>query len=362
MIPGFIVLCLAGIILLLFMRIQVESGRLEARKKSVIEKDQPPVNVLTLELIPGTVRETLNLPGAVEPWTELKLSALVEGMVIKQSVKEGDFVDEDDIIAIIDPRDFENRLKVVKADLTLAKSNLKRSEELYKGKFIPRHQLDDALSRKESLEGTLKNTLLELERTTIRAPISGIVNKLYAKKGVQLQKGDPAAYLIQTDRVKVIVGIPESDIAEVRRLDYFTVSIDALSGRVFNGKRYFISQTPETMARLYRLEIEVSNENGEILPGMFGDVSIIKKEVTNALSLPVYSVISLENDSFVYIEDKSTAYRRQVKTGILDGWNIEIKSGLHAGDHVIVRGHRNVDEGRRVNVVRHVADPGDLLR
>jgi membrane fusion protein (multidrug efflux system) len=78
--------------------------------------------------------------------------------------------------------------------------------------------------------------------------------------------------------------------------------------------------------------------------------------------VPLYSVITRGDKQFVFTEKDGRASVRLVETGILEGWRMQVSKGLAKGDHVIVVGHRSVDEGQEVNVVRIVSDPEDLFK
>jgi membrane fusion protein (multidrug efflux system) len=93
-----------------------------------------------------------------------------------------------------------------------------------------------------------------------------------------------------------------------------------------------------------------------LLPGMFVRAEIVKKVATASLSVPLYTVITRNQEQFVYLEKGGLAERRPVELGILEDWKVQIKKGLTPGDRVIVEGHRNVEEGQKVNVVRVVSE------
>jgi membrane fusion protein (multidrug efflux system) len=317
--------------------------------------------VVTLEVSPVPVQDRLDLPAQVEAWVDLKVSAEVSGKVVSVPLVEGAHVRKGDVIAVIDTRDYENELASILAEYELAQKNLERTKDLFEEKLITKAQLDSDSARADNLRASLQNTELRLERCRIKAPISGILNHLDAKEGLHLNVQDPVAVILDISRVKVSAGIPESDVDDVRRLEHFDVSISALEKTV-HGRRHFLSRSPESFAHLYKLEIAVDNPRGEILPGMFARVNIVKREVRNGFAVPLYSVISRGGEQFIFIEKDGTAHARMVETGILDNWRIEITKGLAEKEHVIVVGHRSVDEGQRVNVVRTVSDPEELFR
>lgn len=354
--PALSVLLLLVLIIGLFAGISKKSERIKAEKMAGILKSRPPVNVVALETTAKPIRDRLNLPGVVEPWVELSILAEIHAKVTGVMVKEGDRVEKGDIIALLDASDYENALASARASHDLALKTHRRTLRLYKEELISKARLDEIIAEVESLDAAVKNAELKVKRTSIRAPIAGIINRLDAKEGLLLSISDPVAVILDIDRVKVSVGIPESDVDAVRKLSEFDLTIDALGGRAVHAKKLFFSKSPDSLARLYKLELEVNNPRGEILPGMFAKVNIIKKEVKKAISVPLYSVISRNEQQFVFLEKDGKAEVRQVETGILEGWQIQITKGLKIGERVIIVGHRSIDEGQEVNVIRTVKD------
>ena len=84
---------------------------------------------------------------------------------------------------------------------------------------------------------------MNVERCSISAPISGIVDKVHIETGDYLNIAAPVADILQIDKIKVAVGIPESDVSAVRRVDHFEVRIDALDGRIFPAEKHFLSRS-----------------------------------------------------------------------------------------------------------------------
>jgi len=339
-----------------------EKSRLLEEKSNAVIQERPPVNVVEQELVPGMLRDRLNLPGMVEPWESLGVLAEVRGLVEEVFVKEGHHVKQGDLIARIDTSDYENRINSIKAAYNLALINLKRLSGLLEQKIISESQIDTIKAEVQSLEADLAIAEVQLKRCYIRSSISGIVNELPAKKGLYLAVGDPVATVLDIERLKVTVGIPEADVDAVRRLDKFEIKIEALGNKEITGTKYFLAVAPESQAQVYRLELEVGNKSEEILPGMFARVEIIKQEFPDALAIPLYAVISRDNKHYVYLEENNAAKRQEVKLGILDGWQVQITEGLRPGEKVIVVGQRSVDEDQRLNVVKKVTDPAEITR
>ena len=360
--PLLILLLLILIVIGLGAKVKDEQSQLLEEKSNAVIQERPPVNVVEQELIPGMLRDRLNLPGILEPWESLGILAEVRGSIEEVLVKEGQHVKQRDLIARTDTIDYENTINSIKASYDLALINLKRLSGLHKQEIISQSEIDKIKAEVQSLEADLAIAKVQLERCFIRSSISGIVNELPAKKGLYLAVGDPVATVLDIERLKVTVGIPESDVDAVRKLDSFEVSIEALGNKVVTGMKNFLAVAPESQAQLYRLELEVENESEEILPGMFARVEIVKEEFPAAIAIPLYSVISRDNKHYVYLEENGVAKLQEVKLGILDGWQIQITEGLSPGQKVVVVGQRSVDEGQKLKVVKTVTDPAEITK
>lgn len=359
-IPWLFLLLLIGVIVLLVMRIGAEQAAIKAQKKQALKKKRPHVNVVTLEMTPSPIHDRIRLPGEVKPWVNLDILAEVRGRIVNKKVEEGHTVQKGDVIAVIDSRDYDNILARTRADYNAAQKALKRLKGLHQEKLATQAQLDDAKARVDGLKAAMDTAGLNAERCRIRASAPGIVNRLDAEPGRYVNVGDKVAEVLRLDRVKIKVGIPESDVAAVRHIDQFDIRVDALDGRVFKGTKHFLSRTADPMARLYDLFIRVDNPDREILPDMFVRVDILKKEIPDALAIPLYASLSRSETHVVYVVKDGRAQIRPVSLGIQEGWLVQVVNGLSTGEEVIVVGQRSVHDGDAVNVVRRVRRPEEI--
>jgi membrane fusion protein (multidrug efflux system) len=360
--PLLVLLVLIFIAVGLGAKVKNEKARLLEEKSNAVFPERPAVNVVEQELVPAIMRDRMNLPGIVEPWEKLEILAEVRGQVKEVLVEEGSHVKQGDLIARIDTGDYENRRDSIRAAYNLALTNLKRLSGLHEQEIIAQSRYDSSKAEVDSLAADLATAELQLERCFIKSSIAGIVNDLPAKKGLYLAVGDPVATVLDIDKVKVTVGIPEADVDAVRKIERFEIAIEALGNKKIIGRKYFLAVAPESQAQVYRLELQVENSQEEILPGMFTRVEIIKQEFPDALAIPLYAVISRNDKHYVYLEENNVAKLQEVKLGILDGWHIQITEGLEPGGKVIVVGQRSVDEGQRVNVVKRVTSPSEIVK
>ena len=360
--PLLVLLVLILIAVGLGAKVKNEQARLLEEKRNAVLPERPAVNVVEQELVPGIMRDRINLPGMVESWEKLDILAEVRGQIKEVLVEEGSHVKQGDVIVRLDTGDYENRRNSIKAAYNLALTNLERLSALHEQEIIAQSRYDSSKAEVDSLAADLATAELQLQRCFIKSSISGIVNVLPAQKGLYLAVGDPVATVLDIDKVKVAVAIPETDVDAVRKIDRFEIAIEALGNKKLTGTKYFLAVAPESMAQVYRLELQVENKLEDILPGMFARVEIIKQEFPEALAIPLYAVISRNNKHYVYLEENNVAKLQEVKLGILDGWHIQITAGLRPGEKVIVVGQRSVDDGQRVNVVKRVTSPAEIVK
>ncbi len=318
------------------------------------------VNVIALSMEPGVLSDRINLPGVIAPWVKFDIAAEVRGQVIEKRIEKGSTVREGDVIAVIDPRDYEIAVDAARASFNTALTSKNRIERLYQQEMAPLSQLDDITAQLALFRAELDKARLNLSRCTIRSPIDGIINNVYIDRGQYVNVADPVAGIMNIDKVKASVGIPESDVTAVRGVNEFDVTLDALDGKVFTARKHFLARSADPAARLYDLELEIDNPEQAILPDMFARVKIVKRQRRDALAVPLYAIIPIDGVQTVYVLSDGAAKATRIETGIQEGWLIEVTEGLHPGDAVIVVGHREVSDGQKVNVVRTVTDATNL--
>ncbi len=360
LLPTILVVFLVGMIFLLGNQIKTKGDVLKEEKAAGLRTTRVQTNVVTMEMVPSRLREQINLPGAVKPWIALKIVAEVQGKIVEKRVIEGQRVQKGAILAEIDTRDYRNAHASAKATYDLASAQQKRLQRLFKDNVSTQSQLDDIIATVQTSKAAMDNAALNLERCEIRAPMDGIVDRLYIDVGQYLQSADPVAEIIEIDRVKVVVGIPESDVADVRQLTHFTISVDALGGQTFEGTYHHLNKTADSFARLYNLEIAVDNLDGQLLPDMFARVAIIKKEIPDGMAVPLYALLNINASNAVFIMDQGFVRLQPVDVGIQDGWRMEVRNGLKPGDQVVVVGQRSINDGEAVKVTRTIRSIEEL--
>ena len=258
----------------------------------------------------------------------------------------------------IESDDYRIAVDRAQAAYTLAVAEYQRDKIVHGKGIIPKSQLDIKKTNMALAKAELDNARLLLKRCIIKSPMSGVVNRLDAEVGLLLSVGDPIGEILEIDRVKAVVGIPESDVSAVAPLSQVAITVHALDDLTLMGKKYFLASAPDSTAYLYRLELSVDNPDRTLLPGMFIRADVVKEKREGVISIPIYSVISRNDEQFVFIEEDGVAKKRLVTLGIMARWMVEAVEGLQAGDRLIVEGHRDVADGQKIKVV-HTVEPSE---
>lgn len=308
----------------------------------------PNVRVMPIERI--LVEDVLRLTGSAEPWHDLTLSAEVGGRIVTQPVSEGQAVRAGDLLLRIDTDRLTAQLDEIEARLELARVEASRLDRLRDRGAITLQDADRAATEVRVLEANLRTARIALDRSVVRAPVDGVVDTLHYEESEFVDTGMPLVRIVQVDRLKVAVGLPERDVPAFALGDTVQIALDALPGRTYDGVIRRIATTASAGTRTFLTEIAIDNAEGAVLPGMIARASFVRQRFPNSILIPMFSIVPLENRRIVFVVEDGVAQIREVTTGLVQGANVQIHSGLDTGDQLIVTGQRDVRPGGRVAV------------
>ena len=120
------------LIIVLSVSISAKKAALEEEKKTALKKEEQKTNVVTMKVSPAPIQDRINLPGVTEPWVKLTILSEVNGKVLRKIKEEGAPVQEGELIAVLDARDYQNALISAQASYHLALTSKERMEKLYR--------------------------------------------------------------------------------------------------------------------------------------------------------------------------------------------------------------------------------------
>jgi len=311
----------------------------------------PPVKVKLEPVTPIAQRDEIRLPAILEPYRTVKVAAEVPGQVEKIGPEEGSDVEPNQPLLWLNTDLLQAAYDQAKAKHDLGVSELGRYEGLDRRGVAADIEMIRAKAARDISEALLNQAREQLERTVIRAPMAGVLNDRLVEPGEYVTPGTPVAEVVDIDHFKVVVNLPERDVVHVRIGQEVRVLTDAVDDLELQGKVTYIDACGDDECRTFRTEITAQNTGRRARAGLIARVVLLRKTIEQAIMIPLASVIPTENGYQVYVEQDGKASRRDVAIGLIVGDRVQAKTGLKAGDRLIVDGHRLVGDGAPVNVV-----------
>jgi membrane fusion protein (multidrug efflux system) len=325
------------------------------------------IRVESVVLQPTGFEDVIQQTGAVEANDDATLSAQ-SGGTIDSLVPLGSRVAKGSVLARLDSElvlatleQARAQLEVARAQYALADGLFGRQEPLYRDSIISDLEFDNVQSQRiqaqaevSRTEATVRQVEKQLENTRITAPFGGTVEQHFVEEGEQVLPGSPVLRLVNTRRIRIAAGVPERYAGEVVAGNPVRVRFQAAGIEERTGTVGFASQVVDPDNRTFRVEVNLSNEDGRLKPAMIANLQITRARLEDRLVVPQTAVLRDENAQSVFVvtrtDGTARAERRTVTTGASFGGRVVIESGLEPGDEVIVVGQTIVTEGDEVIV------------
>ncbi len=310
-----------------------------------------PVNVSVMKLKPETLKDEIKLAGRLAPWVEVQVSTELGGTVQEVGFDKGRRVAKGQVLARIGTDLLEASLAEAEAALAHAESEFNKVVELFNRQAVPRQDLSPATSNYHGAEARCELARLRVERSIIRAPLSGMAVSREIEPGEFLPAGTLVTTIHQLSRIKAVVGIPEDDISYFQVGAVAHIVIDAYRDREFTGKMHFLSPAATGKNRTFPAEVAIENKGGELRPGMIVRVRLVKQVYEDVIVVPRDAVLERDNGYVVFVSEGGRTELRNVKTGPSERGEIVVLEGLKPGEDLIITGHRNLVDGQPVRSV-----------
>jgi len=269
--------------------------------------------IMTAAVERRNIALTIDATGTVEPIDLVEVKSKASGQIVRMPVQVGSFVKRGALLAQIDPRDVQNQydqalaaLKAAEAKVAISKAQKTRADDLYAKGIITAEEHEAAtLDYANSLAAQVKaRTDLDLARqrredATVRAPITGTILEQPVSTGTVISSATSSASggttllkMADLGQVRMRAMVGETDIGNVKPGQSAAVSVDAFPQRTFTGRVEKIEPQAVVQQSVtnFPVLISISNENGVLLPGMNGEVSMLVEERDNVPTIPVDAV------------------------------------------------------------------------
>lgn len=318
-------------------------------KKDIIR----PVKTIKLNSFTNSTKREFT--GKVKEAAEIKMAFRISGPIHKLPVEEGKFVKKGELLAEIDPRDYQVKLASAKARLKQLKAETSRVETLFQKKRVARNNYEKMVAARDMAEANYRSAVNALKDTKLRAPFSGYIQEKYYDNHEIVGAGTPVVSLVNLEYLEVETEIPSSIYLKRDKIRGYTCSLSTMPGRTFFLEPVNIRKKAN-FNQLYKVILKLEPE-GDIkpAPGMTANIKIDIAESNTQMEIPVEALFSKNNQSHVWIYNYKTSTVKSVpvKTGAVNSRGyVKVTDGLDSGLTVVVAGVNSLKENQKVSLIQ----------
>jgi RND family efflux transporter MFP subunit len=333
-----------------------------------------PFKVITQTVGTAKLDEIIPVTGSFEPLISVEIVPEISGQLQQLRLADGTPVDvgvavkEGEVIAVINHDTYlaqlaecQATLEASEVALTDAEREKNRMIKLFEGGSATEQNKDKAVTAADLAAAQLKQAQAALDmakvnvdKATIKVPITGVVSKKYVDEGNMAGPSTPLVQIVQIDTLKVIGGVSERYLPLlVPGKTSVQIKTDTYPADEFTGTVYRVAVAVDAITRTGEVEIRVPNLDGKLKPGIFArmTINVSQKE---CVVVPDSALLREADYTYVFVVNDSVANRRSIKLGIWQGQLHEVLDGISPGDVVVTHGQTQLKDGQTVEIVQEV--------
>lgn len=315
-----------------------------------------PVTVATVQS--GNIESTVTVTGTLRPVREAQVITEIRGDlnfadVNGRKITEGLGVERGDVLAKIQNKEWVVGIRASSKKLTLdtAKKTLDEQEVLFKRGLTTEKEVENARKVWEDAKASLEDAQIQLDKTTLRAPIAGVVSEVVdITQGTLVNQNVMIAKIVDFSMVLVDLQIPNAQISKVDLGHRIRVKNYAFPDQYFEGEISAINPVLDATTRTFRAVGTVANQSLMLRPGMFVQAEIITESREDVVLVSRQIVQRRQGKKVVFVEEEGRAQQRDVETGLEDREMVEIIAGLETGESLITSNYETLRPRTRVRI------------
>ncbi len=323
-------------------------SRGNSSSKAAASTVPPPIAAVTAPVDNRVLPRILEVTGALAADESADIASERDGQVATVRVERGTYVEKGAILATLDEREAKAQLDQARANLAWTTSEVERYAELRKKQVVAK-----AEDQRKGTDLDLAKAALALAEKgfsdcTIRAPFSGVVTEKKISAGAFVRRGAAICGLVKIDPLRAELAIPEIAVPAIKVGQKARLNVQSFPDRAFDGIVRYIGPSLRSEARTLVVEAVVPNPERILKPGLFvtARVELPKKEAT--LLVPFAAIVTDSGVSHVFVLGKERVVERIVALGDRYGDAVEVRSGVAAGERVVVNPDRRLADGLEV--------------
>jgi RND family efflux transporter MFP subunit len=345
---------------------KVELSKQQSELTAEIDKLDAAINVLdpeknlpliTTQIVNDTIfKHFTEVQGDVATKENIIIFPEYSGILTKVYVKEGQRVNKDAVLAKIDDGGLSSQLAQLEARAALAKTTADRQKRLWEQNIGSEIQYLETETNYEAAKNSVNQLRSQLEKTTVRAPFSGVIDQVLSDEGQVVNPGQNQLFrLVNLQNMYVEASVPEVYLSKIQTGTPVIIEIAAI-GKEFEGKVRQVGNFINPNNRTFQIEVAIPNNDGLVKPNLIATVKLNDYTAQNTVIIPENTVQKNSlGENLVYIfkpESDSTgiAQRVLVEIGYSYKESLEITGGLKPGDRLIVEGGKNLRDQQKVKI------------
>ncbi len=308
----------------------------------------PPMPVEVVVARSDTVVDAILATGQVEALQAIELRPDVEGRIAQIMVREGREVVRGTPLFKVDDAELRAEVARAEAERDLARQSLARTRDLLAQKASNQAELERAEATARSAEAQLQLLKVRLDRTTVRAPFAGVAGQRSVSLGDYVTNDTRLVTLQTVSPQRAVFQVPERYAERLKVGQEVTFRVAALPGKEYAGRVDFVDPVVQLPGRTITVKAQVPNASRELQSGMFIEVRLATAVRPGAVIIAEDAVLPLQGANFVWVVVDGKAVRRQIELGVRTPGFVEARSGVEAGEQVVVAGQERLAEGAPV--------------
>ena len=310
------------------------------------------IPVEAMDVTRGDISAYYSNTATLEAVEEATIVSKIRGIVEEIMVEEGDQVKKGQVLARIEDDQYRIETERAKATMDRLYNDYQRNKELFDKELISVEVYENSRFEYESQKSAYELAQLNLEYSSIKSPISGVISERFIKVGNMIGTDQQVFHVSDFDPIQAIIHIPEHERSKIRKGQRAELSADALPGQTFTGNVERISPIIDPQTGTFKVTVYLTDNRDLLRPGMFGRIKIVYDTRVNTKMIPKSAVMSVDETQSVFVVKDSVAYKKIIRTGYVNGKNIEVIDGLDDGEIVVTTGQGSLTDSTRVNIVK----------
>jgi len=344
-----IIYIVVALVVLALVVIRLQSNKETTQNRIYHFNKEQAINVQAITLKSENIKNDLSYTGTFEPNKETKVSADIQGKILKVLVDAGSVVRKGQNLIQLDNSLLKLQLQTINIQIEGLESDVKRYTVLANADAIQGVQLEKTILGLKTTKVQRATLLEQINKTRIVAPFGGIVTAKLTEEGAFAAPGIPLLQITDISKLKFSINVPENELSQFKNNRVYSLAADVYPETPLAGKVILIG-SKANMSNSFLIQFSLNNTaDFKIKSGMFGKVQLKNDKESKHIIIPASSIMGSNIQPQVYVIKNGKALLQNINVASRFQNKVVISSGLKSGDEIITNGFINLFDGANVS-------------